>query len=128
MKSSGEQKTESTFVLTQSVLDKQCIEQLQFKIFCSLELTRIACTVWFLMFGDTKLSGTVGMIEGRDTLQRDLDTLKRCAYENLMRFFIRPSARCGTWADAIPDMSADWKMNPWRAALRRSTCPNTCLQ
>ncbi|PKU46684.1 rna-directed dna polymerase from mobile element jockey-like [Limosa lapponica baueri] len=35
---------------------------------------------------DTKLGGMVNMLEGRDTIQRDLDRLERWAYANHMKF------------------------------------------
>ena len=40
----------------------------------------------FKFVDETKLSGVVNMLTGRDAIQRDLDRLKRWICANLMRF------------------------------------------
>jgi len=69
---------------------------------------------------DTKLSGAVDTLEGREAIQRDLGRPEKWAHENLMSLK-RPSTRCCTWARAIPGVSTDWGKISSRAALQRRT-------
>ncbi|PKU42923.1 rna-directed dna polymerase from mobile element jockey-like [Limosa lapponica baueri] len=56
-----------------------------FNIFVGNMDSWIECTL-SKFADDSKLCGTVDMLEGRDAIRRDLDSFERCAYVNLMKF------------------------------------------
>jgi len=90
-----------------------------FNIFVSNMDSRIECTL-SKFANDTKLSGVVYMLEGRDGIQKDLDRLERWACVNLMRF---NKAKCNAlnMGRGSPQYQYRLGMNGWRAALRRRT-------
>src|SRR5699024_12712220 len=65
---------------------------LLFNIFVGNMDNGMKCTL--IKFADnTKLSGAVDTLEGRDAIQKDLNRLERWAYDILMKFRDRKSTR-----------------------------------
>ncbi|RMC15921.1 hypothetical protein DUI87_08127 [Hirundo rustica rustica] len=68
------------------------------------------------MFADTKLGGDVDPLEGRETLQRDLNKLERWSIINHMKFnMIKCRILC--FRGDNPGCYTDWGRRCWRAAL-----------